>query len=70
MNSIITYPILCFERELIIAVREKDRAEAFTIIDNAYDTWHLEPDLVGDACCEEYILDCLTKAGIEYKQVS
>lgn len=65
MKAKIDFYVFCFDRYLSIEVDEKQKEEAEHIINGAYDKWvELVED---DSCCEEYILQQLDNAGIEYK---
>lgn len=63
---IIKYEILCFNRFLTLKVAENDEAHILALIDALYCEW-LESDTC--ECCEEYILDGLDEANIQYKTI-
>lgn len=63
MNTLIEYYIFCFDRYLLVTVRDADKTIAESILDNAYDNWQ---ELDTGECCEEYMLNCLTQQGIHY----
>ena len=67
----ITYPIDCFERDLIITFPdgyEQYSKEIISCLDEAYDRWHgfekiedpEERQYVQFSCCEEYMIECLS----------
>ena len=60
--------IACYTRHLYITVSWEQAEEAAAIAYSRYDTW-VENELpeVEDACCEEYILQGLADAGIQYR---
>lgn len=65
MKAKIDFYVYCFDRYLSIEVSEQNKESAEQIINKAYDEWmELVED---DSCCEEYILQQLSDARIEYK---
>lgn len=70
----VTYPIMCFERDLIVAyVGDVLEDEIYSILDERYDTWifgeeddEFDADTIGDFCCEEYLLMGLEKLPIKF----
>ncbi len=67
MKTRIDYEVHCFDRYLSIRVDESDREQAQKLLDRFYHQWHLLED--NDICCEEYMLEELQKAGIEYSKI-
>ena len=64
MKAKIDFYVFCFDRYLSVEVDEKQKERADQIINKAYDEWvELVED---DSCCEEYILQQLDNAGIQY----
>lgn len=62
----IDYDITCFDRVLSVEVSEQDKEKALEIIDLAYFAWCTSESC---ECCEESILDELTRHGIEFEHI-
>lgn len=62
--------ISCFDRSLILLVKENEKDAAIAVLNFAYDFWCEYPNLVGDKCCEEYMLEVLKSHEIEYEVIS
>lgn len=61
--------IICYERELSILVHSKDADAANELLEFAYGFWCEYGDSIGQ-CCEEFMLNLLAAAKIEYKECS
>lgn len=64
------FDIACFDRSLILLVKENEKDAAITILNFAYDFWREYPNFVGDKCCEEYMLEVLKSHEIEHEVIS
>lgn len=62
----IDYDITCFDRVLSVEVSEQDKEKTLEIIDLAYFAWCASESC---ECCEESILDELTRHGIEFEHI-
>ena len=65
-HIVINYEIECYNRFLTLEVAENDEAHILDLIDDLYYKW-LENDTC--ECCEEYILNGLDEANIQYKTI-
>lgn len=74
----VSYEIPCFDRMLVVNFPDKyqDALENIRdILNNSYDIWNNyedapdpeEREYIRCSCCEEYITDCLRKAGYEWE---
>jgi lantibiotic modifying enzyme len=63
-----SYPIECFNRYLELEIKKANEKKVYNIVDRAYFKWFdLDNNCV---CCEEYILEQLDAAGIDYNDIS
>lgn len=65
-HIVINYEIECYNRCLTLEVAENDKAHILALIDALYCEW-LESDTC--ECCEEYILNGLDEANMQYKTI-
>lgn len=62
--------VRCFDRNLIVELKsEKDKENAEKLMEEAYDRWCEQLEDVADSCCEEYICESLTAAGLEFEWI-
>lgn len=66
ISNAICFYVACLERCLFVTLMDlADEKEAKKILSERYERW-VENENVMDVCCEDYMLDGLRAAGIEF----